>query len=119
MFCDRSGVVSFGPPQAKIILFFWGVKMVQYIHNFYTAAGETNFVFFAVKIVPYIHIFYTVRHRRKQFGIFLEVKITDVFFLLEVWSLFGTIVCLNYFFSKTFFQKTIIIKKTIVPKKYP
>ena len=33
----------------------------------FAAAGQNNFVFWEVKMVQYVHIFYTARHRRKQF----------------------------------------------------
>jgi len=59
MFCGRCAVVSFGPPQAEI---FWENS------GFFTQEQAKTILFFGgVKMVPYIHIFYTSCRRRKQF----------------------------------------------------
>ena len=76
MFCGRGAVVSFGPPQAEN---FWENP------GFFTQPQAKTILFFwGVKMVPYIHIFYTACRRRKTFCFFLgqngAIYITYTFF---------------------------------------
>jgi hypothetical protein len=75
MFCGRAtgdGVVSFGPPQAENV-----ERTLDFLHS--PPQVKKFWISFWVKMMPYIHIFYTASRSRKKIGFFFGSKWCNIY----------------------------------------